>query len=322
VVKRLVRLEKSFSFVLSPKAPYNFELTVKKPAGWDLFTPFEVFEDGTMWTALHIDGTLVGLKLRSAGETESPRISVKAFLAREPDDKEETIKRLLEEKLGVNDDLSRFYGFARRDPILKHAMDDLYGMHDTLGGSVFNLVILTICLQMAPLKRSEQMMDCLVSRYGGVAEFDGRRVNAWPVPSRISVVSIKELESRCKLGYRAKYVIQLAKILDGRGFPTLEDLARLPAEESKERLMELPGIGDYSADIINPRAGFPIDSWSVDVFGKLFFGREPRDARGAIERVKNEGIRRWGRWSWMAFFYVAQDLENLSRKLNTKLRLQ
>ena len=38
--------------------------------------------------------------------------------------------------------------------------------------------------------------------------------------------------------------------------------------------------------------------------------------------MKKEGIRRWGRWSWMAFFYVAQDLENLSRKLNVKLRLQ
>ena len=71
----MVRLEKNFSFVLSPKAPYNFELTSKKPAGLDLFTPFEVFEDGTMWTALHIDGTLVGLKLKSAGETDSPRIS-------------------------------------------------------------------------------------------------------------------------------------------------------------------------------------------------------------------------------------------------------
>jgi len=175
---------------------------------------------------------------------------------------------------------------------------------------------------MAPLKRSEQMMDCLVSRYGRVAEFDGRRVNAWPVPSEISKVPAKELESRCKLGYRAKYVIQVAKILEREAFPTLEDLARLPAEESKERLMELPGIGDYSADIINPRAGFPIDAWSVDVFGKLFFGREPRNARGAIERVKKEGIRRWGRWSWMAFFYVAQDLESLSRKINLKLRLQ
>src|SRR2546426_8486080 len=107
----LVRLEKKFSFVLSPKAPYNFELTAKKPAGWDLFTPFEVFEKGTMWTALHIDGTLVGLKLRSPGATGSSRILATVFLAREPDNKEVTIKGILAEKLGINDDLSQFYRF-------------------------------------------------------------------------------------------------------------------------------------------------------------------------------------------------------------------
>jgi hypothetical protein len=42
----------------------------------------------------------------------------------------------------------------------------------------------------------------------------------------------------------------------------------------------------------------------------------------AVEMVKREGIRRWGQWSWMAFFYVVNDLENLSRKLNTALRLE
>ena len=28
-----------------------------------------------------------------------------------------------------------------------------------------------------------------------------------------------------------------------------------------------------------------------------------------------------GKWSWMAFYYVVQDLENLSDKLGLKLRL-
>ena len=319
----MARLDNHFAFVLQPKAPYNFELTMKKPAGWDLFTPFEVYEGGSMWTALHIGRRLVGLKMKSGGKTDSPGISATAFLHDEPTGTvEETIKGVLEEKLGVDDDLNEFYSFAQRDPILKHTIEDLYGMHDTIGGSVFDLATLAICLQMAPLKRSNQMMDCLVRNYGEVAEFDGRRVTAWPAPTDLSGVSTKELESQCRLGYRAKYVVQLAKLLEKGEFPTLEDLSRLPAEESKGRLLELPGIGDYSADIINPRTGFPIDAWSVDVFGKLFFRREPRVARASIERVKREGLRRWGKWSWMAFFYVAHDLRNLSMKLGMKLRLQ
>ncbi len=318
----MVQLDESFSFTLFPRAPYSFELTIKKPAGWDLFTPFEVFQDGSTWTALHVEETLVGLRLSSAGKTDSPKITVTAFHAGGPGATEALVKRALTEKLGVNEDLGKFYEFARRDPILKHAVKDLYGMHDTLGGSVFALALLAICLQLAPLKRSEQMMDCLVKRYGKAAEFDGRAMRVWPTPRELSRVSIRELEKECKVGYRAKYIIQLARMLEAGDFPTLENLARMQPEESKRKLMELPGIGDYSADIINPRSGFPIDAWSVDVFGKLFFGSEPRNARAAIERVKKEGLRRWGRWSWMAFFYVAQDLRNLSQKLNMKLRLQ
>ena len=102
----------------------------------------------------------------------------------------------------------------------------------------------------------------------------------------------------------------------------MREILRMPSDEAKEKLVELPGIGDYAADIINPHGGFPIDAWSVDVFGLLFFGKQPEDKREAIDRVKEEGIRRWGKWSWMAFFYVAQDLQNLSKQLGVQLRLE
>ncbi len=62
----------------------------------------------------------------------------------------------------------------------------------------------------------------------------------------------------------------------------------------KKVLLELPGIGDYSADIINPHGGFPIDVWSAEVFAKLFFDKKPDNNREAVDKVKNEGLKRWG----------------------------
>ncbi len=275
-----------------------------------------------MWTGLHIGEELVGLKIEPTEGSKSTKISVGAFLATLPDQSTKSnIRRVLEEKLAVDEDLTEFYSFAKKDPILKHAAEDLRGMHDTLRGSLFDSATIAVCLQLARLNRSEQMMRSLVSNYGEDAEFDGRIVRVRPTPIMISKVSVEELKGRCNLGYRAKYIVQLATTLNG-GFPTLEELARMPPEESKAKLMELPGVGDYSADIINPRNGFPIDAWSVDVFGKLLFGKEPSDKRAAVDKVKREGIRRWGKWSWMAFFYVVQDLRNISKKLGVELRLQ
>ena len=223
--------------------------------------------------------------------------------------------------LGAEQDLREFYAFASNDSILRHVVESLYGMHDTQAATLFNSVILSICLQMARLKRSLEMMDALNRNYGEVLKFDGKEVVLQPTAERIARLDPAVLAKRCKLGYRAKNIVGAAKMMVA-GFPTMREIMEMSPEEAKEKLTELPGVGDYAADIIDPHAGFPIDAWSVDVFGVLFFGELPKNRREEIEKVKQEGIRRWGRWAWMGFFYVAQDLENLSKRLGVDLRLE
>ncbi len=302
--------------------PFNFRLTVRKPAGWNLFNSSEVFEKNVLWTAARIRGELVGLKIGSLGTLEKPRISTVVFTKESlPDQQQADLKSTLEALLGVNEDLNEFYVFARKDPILRHVVKDLYGMHDTQSASLFDSVILSICLQMARWERSTQMMAAISRRHGDVVEFGGKRLIVQPSAEKIARLDPEKFAKECNLGYRAKYLVGSAKMIAG-GFPDIHHIMGMPSDKAKAILMELPGVGDYSADIINPHGGFPIDAWSVDVFGALFFGKEPEDGRDAIEKVKREGMRRWGRWSWMAFFYVAQDLENLSKRLGVRLRLE
>jgi 3-methyladenine DNA glycosylase/8-oxoguanine DNA glycosylase len=315
-------LQRRAQLEIAPVPPFDFRLTVRKPAGWDLFTSDEVYEEETLWTGIRFGGRPLGLKIQSLGTLERPRVLVGVYSAREvsPRDKE-TLRATLEVCLGADQDLKEFYEFARKDGILKHVVESLYGMHDTQGVSLFNSVILSICLQMARPKRSFEMMDAIDRRYGETMRFDGRTVVLQPTAGRIAKLDARSFAKECKLGYRAKYLVGSAKMIEA-GFPEMQEIMRMPPEEAKERLIELPGIGDYAADIINPHGGFPIDAWSVDVFGLLFFGKKPDDRRAAIDKVKQEGIRRWGKWSWMAFFYVAQDLQNLSKQLGVQLRLE
>lgn len=318
-----MKLAFRFSYRIKPISPYCFKLTVKKPAGWPLFTPFETYENETLWSALHFNGELVGVKLQSLGDTNRPLLRVDVFTKKTATAAMKVIiTESLNELLGANDDLSTFYKLASDDPILKHVIGDLYGMHDTFSNSLFARATLAILLQMTGIKRSNQMMNCVITKYGQTAQFDGQRIRVWPTYKRISKLTPRQLARTCKVGYRAKLLVNLAKVMGKNGGPTLADLKGLTREEAKRRLMELPGIGDYSADIVNRSGGFPIDVWSAEVFGKLFYGNEPEKSRDAVGKVKQEGIRRWGRWSWMAFFYVVQDLENLSRKLNITLRLE
>ncbi|HUJ57322.1 MAG TPA: hypothetical protein VLX92_02480 [Kofleriaceae bacterium] len=338
----MTKLLHSIRYQLEPEPPYDFALTVHKPAGWSLFTPYERFEAGTLWTATHLRGVLTGIRLASAGTTSRPRIAVRLFFAQRPSRGDaEAMKQQLRAALGIDDSLAEFYELARKDRILSHAIRHLRGMHDTSPTTLFSEACLAILLQMAPLARSNAMMSAFIACYGPTAEFDGKKIRAWPTAARIARLRPRELATSCKVGYRAKLLIALAKRLADGTFPSIESsgsararsnakrcgdpieqLRAMPPAEARQLLMQLPGIGDYSADIINPHGGFPIDAWSVEVFSQLFYGKVPARNRDSIEKVKREGLRRWGRWAWLAFFYVVQDLRRLSEALGVELRLE
>ncbi|HUI24263.1 MAG TPA: hypothetical protein VLY82_07740 [Nitrososphaerales archaeon] len=309
-------------FDITPTAPFDFKLTVKKPAEWSLFNAGEIYEANTLWTATRLQGRLLGLKLLAVGTVEEPRLDATLFTADRLTGRDLTgLKKALVTLIGADQDLKDFYGMAQKDDILRHTIEDLYGMHDTQTAYLFNSVVLSICLQMAKLDRSMKMMDSINRFYGTLVSFDHKEILVEPSAERIAKLKPEGFAKKCNLGYRAKYLVGAAKMV-ANGFPDTHQIMSMPPEEAKQKLMELPGVGDYAADIINPHGGFPIDAWSVDVFGRLFFGREPDNAREAIEAVKEEGLRRWGKFAWMAFFYVAQDLGNLSRRLGVQLRTQ
>ena len=79
--------------------------------------------------------------------------------------------------------------------------------------------------------------------------------------------------------------------------------------------MEVPGIGRYSAGIILGRSA-PIDAWSVIVMSELLLRKTPENPRAEIDTVNKAVAERWGKWSWMAFAYILNDLENLARDYN------
>jgi 3-methyladenine DNA glycosylase/8-oxoguanine DNA glycosylase len=154
---------------------------VRKPAGWDLFTSDEVFEDETLWTGIRYDGRPVGLKIQSSGTLMRPKVIVGVYSGREISKGDtERLHGTLAVCLGADQDLKEFYEFAKNDGILKHVVESLNGMHDTQGVSLFNSVILSICLQMARLKRSMEMMEAIDRSYGETIQFDGKKVVLQP----------------------------------------------------------------------------------------------------------------------------------------------
>jgi DNA-3-methyladenine glycosylase II len=310
----VLNLKETHSFKLEVVPPYSFELTVHKPAGWWWSTPAEVFEDATCWTATRFRNLLIGLRLESTGTLQKPRVQCTVFSKAELSHlMKQDITRLIKRALRAEEDLTEFYKLAEKDNILSAVVKDLYGMRTVAWPELFPALILAVTLQMAPLKRSNQMMDLLIEHFGNEARFDGKTIRYWPSPEKITATTTDALKAKAKLGYRAANLVSIAKTLK-QGFPSMDDLWEMGPEEAKERLLTLRGIGDYSADIVVPGMGFPLDVWSAKIFHILFFGREPENPRETIQILKTTAEKRWGRWRGYAFVYILNDLPRISEK--------
>ena len=304
-------LQKSFEFEVRVPPPFDFDLTVAKPAGWHWSTIGEIHQPGKLWTAFRLQNwKAVGVKLlKSSGGGD---VSVYAANPLGGLEKEE-IKKIVARGLGQNEDLESFIKKYQNDPILKYPIAHLKGMRTASPDSIFDRAILAITLQMTTLKRSNAMMDALVNNYGDALRFDGKEVRTWPSPQTINRIPERTLTKTANLGYRGKFLKSLAKRI--LTFPySPQDLLKMDRGEALKTLLALPGIGEYSAGILLSEGEFPIDVWSATVFHELFFGKTPPRPREVIEKVKKEARKRWDGYTWQAFVYVVHDLPYLQKK--------
>ena len=315
----ILNLEETYSVKIAAVSPYNFDLTLRKPAGWWWSSPDEEFNNDTCWSATRTNSELLGLKLRSAGTTDKPQIHCTIYSKTKMGNTEKKlISNMLKRALKTEEDLNGFYNLSQNDPILRDVVKDLYGMHTVGWPELFPALILAVTLQMASMKRSNQMMDLLAAKYGDQANFDGKTLRYWPSAETIASKSAQELKIEAKLGYRAQNLIEIAKTLT-QGFPTMDQLYAMEPEEAKTKLLTLRGIGVYSAELVMPKMGFPLDVWSAKIFHVLFFGNEPEKPRDAIPALKKVAEERWGSWRGYAFVYVLNDLAKISERVGIDL---
>lgn len=314
-----MNLKNAFTVELEAISPYNFELTLRKPAGWYWSTPEETYKKDTCWSATRFNGELLGLKLISMGTVRKPHIQCEIYSRTKISaPNKQAIEKMLKRSLKAEEDLTGFYKLSQKDDILQGVVKDLYGMHTIGWPDLFPALILAVSLQMAPMKRSNQMMDSLMANFGEDANFDGKTIRYWPSAQTIANTSVEELQEKAKLGYRAKNLKSIARSLS-QDFPNMDDLYAMDPEEVKKKLLALQGIGEYSAELVMPKTGFPLDVWSAKIFSALFYGKIPDNPREAIPALKADAEKRWGNWRGHAFVYILNDLPKLSKRIGVDL---
>jgi DNA-3-methyladenine glycosylase II len=211
--------------------PYDFELSARRfrAFGSDLAN---LWHEGGLHRV--VDGSEVRIQAAPGGVSvaplggdgggEPPAVGVR-----------DEVGRLL----GLPFDLPAFVTFAADDGVLAPLVARLRGLRPPLAPDPFEALVTSITAQQVSLFAAFAVRNRLIERFGrrGVHAF------AFPRPERLALASEAELVGLGFSRRKAEYVLGLA-----RSELDLAELAALPDEEVKVRLVAVRGLGEWSAD--------------------------------------------------------------------------
>ncbi len=305
-MKTVTLSKKTMTFLL-PTSPFNFNATMHKPSHFpDQLT---IYEKDKWWQTMRLNNTILGIKMENVGKINTPKIKLTLFSrSKLTTNQINFIQKELSWRYDLNVDLTEFNKKFKNDTFLGPALKKWRGMRVSSAHSLYELLIIGLVLQNATVRRSVQMLNALLEKYGTQVEFDNQKIYSLWLPEDMTNVNEQELRD-LKVGYRAKFFIKLSHDFAENRVNEAE-LRKLPKEEAKKELLKLFGVGPETArillfEVLHHYDTFDhIASWQQKIYSRLFYNKKlvPTDT------IKTEIIKRYGTWSMLAVHYIWEDL--------------
>jgi len=192
-------------------------------------------------------------------------------------------------------DVLDFYSKFKKDKYLSKAIQVLQGLRVMRNLDLNWGIFEAILTQNSSIKRIRKMERNLRKFYGNGSTIAVQKL-----------VSAKEseVEKKCKVGYRARYLINVAKLLNNKKL-NLENLARMSTEEARKALLKIKGIGPKVADIIllytlGKPDTFPMDVWLKRALIREYFGEK----KIGNQKLRDFALNYFGKHAGIAHLYM------------------
>ena len=280
---------------LSACPPFSLPAVVKSH-GWIRLAPFRGDEHtGGLTYVERLDaGRVVEMLIQET--TGGVSVEVDGPLSEAERDE---IARDVEWMLGLEQDFSAFYALARDEPKLAHVEGKAQG-RILRSPTLFEDVVKTILTTNTSWTGTIRMVKALVAHFGSPLPADPTR-HAFPTPDQLAATDETTLRSAAGLGYRAPYVLELARSVEALDLEALK-AADIPTPQLRKRLLAIKGVGEYAMAnllMILGRYDFvPVDSWALKMVSHEWYGGEPV-GRAEVEAA----FERWGEWKGLAYWF-------------------
>lgn len=175
---------------------------------------------------------------------------------------EQTVADMLKKILGTDKNIEGFYKLAEKDKYLKSLAASFEGVKPPRFPTIFESLVNAIACQQVTLDLGILLLNRLSETYG--KQFADQY--SFPQPEDLADVTEKELRSLGFSYQKARAIISLARSIASKEI-NFDDFEDLPNETIVNRLMEIKGIGRWSAEYVLLRGLGRIDTFPGDDVG-------------------------------------------------------
>ena len=209
-------------------------------------------------------------------------------------------------------DLKRDYGkikskLCKNDAVMAKAVEAGQGIR-ILQQEPWETLISFIISQNNNITRIKGCINSICENFGEfAAEYRGKKYFKIPEPSVLADLTEKDL-AVCKLGYRAKYLIETAKAVKEDNCEKLFNMVKADADEAFSYLTSLCGVGPKVANCImlfsmDKRRSFPIDVWMKQAMHSLY-GIDKENMKAMAEYAEKNFGEHGGIAQQYLFYYM------------------
>jgi N-glycosylase/DNA lyase len=212
-------------------------------------------------------------------------------------------------------DLDRDYGaikqmLSAKDPAMERAIEYGCGMR-IIKQDKWETLISFILSQNNNIARIKKCVESICEAHGRpIGMYRGKMRYAFPTPEELAGLVPQELDT-CRLGYRAKYIVETAGQILADGEKTLYSLDVSPTEVGFDYLLSLSGVGPKVANCIllfamGKHESFPLDVWIKRVMNQIYQIEE-----GNVKKMHEFAAEHFGGYGGIAqqyLFYYAREI--------------
>ncbi len=274
---------------------FSFESVVNSH-GWRQLAPFSGDSGRLTYIARLSTGDVTELRLTAAAGGADVEVGDELSEAARAE-----IAPMVAWMFGLDQDLSAFYEVARGEPKLAQVVERGQG-RILRSATLFEDVVKTILTTNTTWSGTIRMVQALVDLFGDPPPADPTR-RAFPAPTKIAASDVETLRMTARLGYRAPYILELARAVDAGAFD-VEALKTLPlaTDELRKRLRAIKGVGPYAVAnllmLLGRYDAIPIDSWALHQVSQEWHSGAPI---GPAE--VEAAFARWGAWKGLAYWF-------------------